>query len=378
MGLKAFQDRRLWNLSKGSPLPLYQQIQELVLEHIQAGRLKPGDYLPSYPWLSRTLGVADKTVRQAYSTLQQAGIIEIQKGRGTFVSTRSGPPLTGAPAARSHELRLGVIGVLPPTLPVDHNEGTTFWPVLQAIQEANFEERRETLLLNRPGDLRAVGAAERIADRRRFDGIVILTDAHLELVERLAALKMPAVVAAVPTSGYAVDSVVFDHGGAARELTYRLIGRGHRRIGLLRPLRERNAAELEAGYRHAMGAAGLPVGPAWVAQVNEDLGETGLAAVDSLLDEKVTALLASSALLARAAAECATRRGMKAPHDLSISATVIRGGTPLVASGAVECALFDPRELGRRAVKRLGELLAGVEPLSRKEVVAVTEYTSVG
>ena len=65
--------------------PVYQQIAAQFRTEIEAGRLAPGDRLPTIRELARTLGVNRDTVGLAYDELARAGLIEATVGRGTFV-----------------------------------------------------------------------------------------------------------------------------------------------------------------------------------------------------------------------------------------------------------------------------------------------------
>ena len=72
-------------LNPGSPLPLYQQLADLLRQDIASGALEPGARLPSEPELSRRHSIGRPTVRQATELLVQGGLIERRRGSGTFV-----------------------------------------------------------------------------------------------------------------------------------------------------------------------------------------------------------------------------------------------------------------------------------------------------
>lgn len=76
-------------LNPGSPLPLYQQLAELLSREIATGALEPGGRLPSEPELARRHQIGRPTVRQATELLVQRGLVERRRGSGTFV--RSAP-----------------------------------------------------------------------------------------------------------------------------------------------------------------------------------------------------------------------------------------------------------------------------------------------
>lgn len=72
-------------LNPASPLPLYQQLAELLGRDIQSGSLAEGARLPSEPELARQHGIGRPTVRQATELLVQRGLVERKRGSGTYV-----------------------------------------------------------------------------------------------------------------------------------------------------------------------------------------------------------------------------------------------------------------------------------------------------
>ena len=66
----------------------YYVLMEELKSDIIAGRLRPGDKLPSENELSASRHVSRHTVRKALSILAQEGFIEAELGRGTFVSRK--------------------------------------------------------------------------------------------------------------------------------------------------------------------------------------------------------------------------------------------------------------------------------------------------
>jgi GntR family transcriptional regulator len=68
-----------------SAYPLYSQIAGQLQELITSGQLLPGDQLPPVRLLAEQLQVNFNTVARAYRSLDQAGLVSTQHGRGTFV-----------------------------------------------------------------------------------------------------------------------------------------------------------------------------------------------------------------------------------------------------------------------------------------------------
>ncbi|WP_406694655.1 GntR family transcriptional regulator [Singulisphaera sp. Ch08] len=68
-----------------SVIPLYFQIQNDLASSIASGAIPPGGQLPSEEELIRKYAVSRTTVRKAVQELERLGLIEIRRGRGTFV-----------------------------------------------------------------------------------------------------------------------------------------------------------------------------------------------------------------------------------------------------------------------------------------------------
>jgi GntR family transcriptional repressor for pyruvate dehydrogenase complex len=73
------------------------RIVEQIEARIFAGDLKVGDQLPPERELGEQFGVSRTAVREAVKTLREKGLIEIQHGRGTFVTNDT-------PGAMRHSL----------------------------------------------------------------------------------------------------------------------------------------------------------------------------------------------------------------------------------------------------------------------------------
>ncbi len=84
-------------LDRNSPVPLYYQVKQNLLEKLDNGTWKPGDLVPSEQELQESYGVSRITVRQALTELTHEGRFERHRGQGTFVANR---PLVHNPAKR--------------------------------------------------------------------------------------------------------------------------------------------------------------------------------------------------------------------------------------------------------------------------------------
>src|ERR1700722_18191388 len=67
-------------------LPLYAQVESVIIGRISSGSLPPGTRLPSEDELIQEHAVSRTTIRAAIQSLVQQGLVEIHRGKGTFVT----------------------------------------------------------------------------------------------------------------------------------------------------------------------------------------------------------------------------------------------------------------------------------------------------
>lgn len=66
--------------------PPYEQVRGQIAGLIAAGRLLPGDRLPTVRALAADLGLAANTVARTYKELEAAGLVETRRRAGTTVA----------------------------------------------------------------------------------------------------------------------------------------------------------------------------------------------------------------------------------------------------------------------------------------------------
>jgi GntR family transcriptional repressor for pyruvate dehydrogenase complex len=68
---------------------LYEKIVEQIEQRILSGELKAGDRLPAERELCEQFGVSRTAVREAVRALNEKGLVDVQPGRGTFITNGS-------------------------------------------------------------------------------------------------------------------------------------------------------------------------------------------------------------------------------------------------------------------------------------------------
>lgn len=72
----------------GAGISRWREIGETLIREIDQGILLPGDKLPGEMDLVNRFGVARQTIRRALAHLKNAGLLDVELGRGTFVARK--------------------------------------------------------------------------------------------------------------------------------------------------------------------------------------------------------------------------------------------------------------------------------------------------
>jgi DNA-binding transcriptional regulator YhcF (GntR family) len=99
-------------IDRRAEVPIGVQLAWALRTRIRDGRLVPGQRLPGLRELAQALKVNANTIRAVYQRLEHEGIIESQRGSGTFVAAGAGPQRSAAGTiaanAAREALRTGV------------------------------------------------------------------------------------------------------------------------------------------------------------------------------------------------------------------------------------------------------------------------------
>ncbi len=89
-----------------SRVPAYEQIVSEIRASLVAGDLPPGSSLPTVRQLATDLNVHHNTVAQAYRILAAEGWLDLRRGRGVRVLSRSNPAHPAGNDQRNFDLQL--------------------------------------------------------------------------------------------------------------------------------------------------------------------------------------------------------------------------------------------------------------------------------
>ncbi|MDT0157902.1 LacI family DNA-binding transcriptional regulator [Microbacterium sp. ARD32] len=248
------------------------------------------------------------------------------------------------PNAAARALSMGAADMF--GLLVHDNRSPFFAELCHALDQASADAGRSLLIVN--SDRSQVATSEQLRDlaSRQIGGLIIadvLTASEQSLVE---SLGIPAVVIGQFGETDGLHSVGVDFPVGARRATEHLIGHGYREIAFAGSAARYDARE--RGWRDALSAARLPLGPL----VHTPFGYQGGydAAVQLIDGERMPrAVLAASDQIAIGMLAAFGERGIRVPDDIAI----------VSFDGTVSADFVWPR------------LTTAVQPLERMAEVAV-------
>lgn len=213
---------------------LYNQI-------VAEKRLAPGDKLPNEVDLSRELGVSRATLREAIRDLTVQGVLEVRRGKGTFVSFR---------VNEIEDFGFGSLDRVRGQLRDLFELRSIFEPKAArlACRRATEDELEEIVRRGREVERLIRGGADRTAADRAFHAAIVRAT-HNEFMMRLLPIINRAVATAVKTG---------EHGEELAQTTLR----DHALLLDFFQRRDESGAEyaMAIHMRHAMNEMGLEEG----------------------------------------------------------------------------------------------------------------------
>ena len=332
-------------------LPKHERLRAYLLRELDAGRLRPGDALPTELELANSAGMARNTVRQALAGLERSGLISRVRGRGTFVHE----------AARQR-LKSG-LDVFALVIPEARGG---FYPSLQrGFHDAAAGLHNQVLVCDTDNDpFRQADALLQILDKK-VAGVAIVptvlpaTPAHQ--IRPLHERGVPVVFCHRRVENIQAPLVSFSALEVGRLAARAMLERGHRRVALLGTLRAGLAELYEQGLRETLRAGAGELRPEFVhydtthrLAEHEQFLETRLAALMQH-PSRPTVIFCGFDSEAELAYLILSRLGIKIPEEVSL---VGFGGA--WREGAITRRLtsvtVDEEELGRHAVQLLHEM----------------------
>ena len=348
-----------------SKRPKYQRIRDHLYSEIRAGRLAPGQSLPTEARLVESLGFSRHTVRQALAELENDGVIERVQGRGTFVTTEQ---------QRLARQQVNVFAFIAPEL-----QSGMYPSFLNGFQQACASCQHQTMVGNSGNDVGRQADLLMQMMVQAVGGIAIVPTTMPETpphqIKLLQQSQIPVVMCHRSVQGVAAPSVVYSGREIGLLAGEHLRDQGHRRIAIVFMRRYSMVSEYERGLRDAFENAGISSDGVIAVEYGTDAAAPDPRAVEALQSSiakllaqpnRPTAIYCGNGNDAEIVYLQATKMGLSVPGDISLVCfnSTLRGHG---LANRISTVAVDECELGRRAAELLHEMRTGKRAIDNEE-----------
>lgn len=212
-------------------------------------------------------------------------------------------------SGRSHILGMIVSDITNPFFP----------DVVQGFEEVAIRHGYEIITVSSHYDPQRMEQCVYRLIQRSVDGVAVMTsEFDPAIVAQLTRLKVPIVFLDVGSIAKFVGNIRVDYEEGIRQAVMHLLDLGHRHIGFISgPSTLKSARVREEAFLRALRDAGVADNKSLVVEGNHAI-DGGLNAMDELLPQHPTAVLASNDLTAIGALRAIRRAGGSVPGDVSV------------------------------------------------------------
>lgn len=349
--------------------PLYEVIQNDIIQKIQDGVYKAGDRIPSEKELVATYQVSRITASKALTELSLSGYITRIQGRGSFANalgSQFNASSKLAPGVRADASEPAKIGLIIPEHSDYHSSN-----IIRGIHDIlRFPAYSIDIVLSREPGSEAHALNNFISNN--YQGIILFpTDCEFysDVILQMHLGKYPLVLIDRHFPGISCDHVICDNELGSKLATDYLLSAGHTKIGFLADssFKEQVTSIRYSSYVKVMAEHGLPVYPYENFFVDADT-EKQKTFIDDIVTRKITAILASNSHVAEKIAILCQDSGICIPGDVSI---ICFDPPNIVSHCNVDFTHVEQEsyEMGCRAARILADDLLSAEKSSCQSVV---------
>lgn len=313
--------------------------------------------------IAEQVGVSVSAVSMALADHPRIG--EATKHRVLLAADELGY-VTNAAGRALQTRRAGAVALIVPNTSRHVLGHAYFMHVLTGVNDVALDHSVQLVLSTNADEANGQAAYDRVLRSGSVDGAIVTSAAAADPgIEHLVASGLPVVLLGrYPDLPNAV-SVWTDDLAGSRAATEHLITT-HRRRRLLHisgPLDHRSALDRRDGFLAACAAHGLE--PRVIeGDYNE---ESGTAAIDSLADPGIDAVVAANDEMAFGAMRALQARGLDVPHDVALIG-YDDFGLSRVTSPAISTVHVPAGQMARVAAEQLFQLLDGRQPAGSSTV----------
>lgn len=340
--------------NRNDSLPLYMQLKNIIVDHINGSVWKPGDCLPTEEQLCERYDISKITVRRALKDLAEEGLLVRIKGKGTFVAFDR----TVSPVAT----KLRRIALIVPDI-----EDIFIAQIYTGIEKVATSRAYQVVTYSSGRSIeRESSNLDLLLDGNEQGAVIFPYWGQFSASHILKMKKsgFPFVVIDRYFPEIETDTVTVDNRDGAYSAVKHLLDQGHERIGYIAGVPCTANADRTEGYITALGDAGIPYSPSLVQHISaldtegsirfEPDDKGGYTKMKTLLslDPKPTAVFACNDYIALGAIRAIKEEGLRIPEDIALV-----GFDDIQFSSTLDVPLTTVRQPKREIGQKAAEIL---------------------
>jgi len=289
---------------------LYKKIKEEIKEQIESRRLKEYDRIPSIVELSKKYNVSTITIRLAISELIREGYLETQGSKGTYVKLKRADNKLIA-LFFSEDIKNPFIG-----------------EIYSGIEKVLSNEGYHLIFFKTDGNEEKESRYLRELLEREIEGVILTPTSSkgnsqsVYYLKKLKEKNIPFVFIDIKIENFECDYVETDNYHAGYDATKYLIGKGHRKIGIILGHDVNTIRERFSGYLQCLKDNKIEFNKLYVKQhtFQKYYEETGYICGLELLNLKdpPTAIFCTCDSIGVGLYKACHEMNLKIPQDISI------------------------------------------------------------
>ncbi|MBC8184007.1 GntR family transcriptional regulator [candidate division KSB1 bacterium] len=304
-------------IDNSSLLPKYYQLKEILKEKIIAGKWKPGEKIAAEKELVNTYDCSMITVNKAVGKLVEEGYVFRERGRGTYVSSKS---LWGK---ADEPIVLKLIGMVVPD--VSNEFGRT---IVRGIEDFLHSRGYSLILGNHDQSFEKAMGYVSLLLKKNIDGIIIspivgenYEEKNARILKKLINRDVPFVLIDKYLRNTDCSYVVSDSIESSYKMTTNLIKSGHQKIAVLSGLDCSSFEDRLDGYKNALAKNNIPFDSDLVFECDErriDAGDVAMITKFLETNSSFSAIFTFNATLAKGVILALEKLGKKIPGDITL------------------------------------------------------------
>lgn len=354
----------------------YFGIKEKILEKISSGDYS--EKLPSGKFLAEEFSANIKTVDKAIKSLEEDGVLQRSKGKGTFILSESEKKT--ARQQKSSSIMIGVISPLPEQMK-DSWLSSTLTGIQAVIERSgmNIVLKGYQFHSGLEGEKAALASLLQCG----ISGLIaypFISNGGLTNQAIYRKLDIPLVFFDRYLENLDTDFAGVDHYEVGRAAADFLIRRGHRKIAHIAPSGNiRNTEDRIRGFTDALEEAGIPVpGDCFVRTESYEDADAIRSFLKKTVKASATAVFASHDGYALAVYAAARELGINIPDDLSLIGFGNASASEMLNITSIDQALAPTgRSAAEMLVSRLEDTVSKNKVIHKVLPIKVIDRASV-